>query len=548
MSTIDIDASSLDRSYAFLDDCPEHVFADVVTLPIGALPDRVTGVRCWRDALLAGDVPPVGTWPAAPIDGPARTALRQMNLPKFCVGQPDLADAVLADVVASFGKREAAFRADVLARLQELEQAERIRLRDELRKREKSAKGVSSSGVAAADKLRAAWGSGERRSRGGGPVESNVGEDADATPQTLPTLDAATLARLRAQAERDAAALPQPADEAMLATWSERARAWAEIMDVFGDLGEMMGRGWDLARGVLKHVGWKDLLRLQALLKDLPELREIIRALGRLHDSDREHSVAEALFVPVRRLEEERREVKTPLVPAETRGIIRSGEIARMLPVEAVMLGHPQLRLLWHARRAERALLTYRVEGMEIERVQVEREVLESQERRRPRPERGPILAVIDTSGSMNGLPERVAKALVLEAVRTAHMEKRRCYLYAYSGPGDVLEHELDLGPDGIGRLLMFLQHSFGGGTDIGAMSTVVARLGAEGWKKADVLLVSDGEWHAGAAIVSAVERAKGDGTRFHGVQIGNHGRTGLHTLCDPVHLFQDWATAGGWR
>jgi uncharacterized protein with von Willebrand factor type A (vWA) domain len=230
------------------------------------------------------------------------------------------------------------------------------------------------------------------------------------------------------------------------------------------------------------------------------------------------------------------------------RGLERSGEIARMLPVEAVMLGHPKLRMLWHARRSERALLTYRVEGVEIEHILVEREDHEEIEAKRPRPERGPIFTVVDTSGSMHGLPEQVAKALVLESLRMAHAEKRRCFLYAYSGPGQVLEHELDLSSDGIGRLLQFLGFSFGGGNDeAGMMARVVARLKEENWNKADVIFVSDGEWPAPTSLVDAVKGARKGGTRFHGVQIGNRGRTGLQAVCDPVHFFQDWAAAGGW-
>jgi hypothetical protein len=27
-------------------------------------------------------------------------------------------------------------------------------------------------------------------------------------------------------------------------------------------------------------------------------------------------------------------------------------------------------------------------------------------------------------------------------------------------------------------------------------------------------------------------------------VQIGNRGRSGLHTVCDPIHVFQNWAEA----
>jgi uncharacterized protein with von Willebrand factor type A (vWA) domain len=218
-----------------------------------------------------------------------------------------------------------------------------------------------------------------------------------------------------------------------------------------------------------------------------------------------------------------------------------------MLPVEAVNLGHPKLRMLWHARRAERALLSYRVEGIEIERTMVERDSFDEAEGRRPRPERGPIIAVLDTSGSMHGTPELVAKALVLECLRTAHQEKRRCFLYAYSGPGQVLEHELDLTAEGVGRLLAFLGLSFGGGTDIGALTRVLDRLGQGDWKKADVVVATDGEWSASSALVAAVVRAKEFGTRFHGVQIGNRGRSGLHQICEPVHVFQDWAKAGGW-
>lgn len=220
-----------------------------------------------------------------------------------------------------------------------------------------------------------------------------------------------------------------------------------------------------------------------------------------------------------------------------------------MLPIEASILGHPKLRLVWHARRAERALLTYRVEGMEIERTWTETEAQTEVERKRPRPERGPIIAVVDTSGSMHGLPEQVAKAIVLEAARVAHTERRQCFLYSFSGPEQVLEDELDLSPDGVGRLLSFLGSSFGGGTDAtSVMSKVIARLKENEWRRADVVFVSDGEWPAPASLVGSVEQARDEGTRFHGVQIGNRGRTGLHAICDPVHVFQDWATAGGCR
>lgn len=48
----------------------------------------------------------------------------------------------------------------------------------------------------------------------------------------------------------------------------------------------------------------------------------------------------------------------------------------------------------------------------------------------------GPIILCLDTSGSMRGAREVVAKALALECMRGAHRQQRPCYLYAFSGPG----------------------------------------------------------------------------------------------------------------
>ncbi len=518
----EFDAAALERGYAFVDDCPEHLLADVVTLSVGQLRERVALIRAWRDALLAGALPAPANGVLAAIDGPIRRAMEQLGVARFCKQQPELVDALLTDIVASWQSQEATFASAVAARLRELEELERDRAEEATRER------ALPSGLV----------------RGTGEGSSSVGGSPDES--AAPTQ--ATLEALRVRAAAETAAADRGVDAQLLGAWSDRVRAWTEIEGVFGDLGRMLGRGWDLAHGVLRQTGWRDLQKLSELIGRLPQLREVIQALGRLEQSEADESVAEELMNPIRRVEEEFQDVLTPGIPPEMRGVERSGEISRMLPVEASMLGHPKLRMLWHARRAERALLTYRVEGVLSEVIQIEMDSFEEIEGRRPRPERGPIISVIDTSGSMHGMPERVAKAIVLETLRVAHAERRRCYLYAFSGPGDVAEHELDLSPEGIGRLLVFLGCSFGGGTDpSGVMSPVVARLTKPDWARADVLLVSDGEFGVSGALEASVSAARDAGTRFHGVQIGARGRTGLHALCDPVHEFSDWATAGGW-
>jgi uncharacterized protein with von Willebrand factor type A (vWA) domain len=496
--TAGFDVTSLQQRYAFIDACPPALFPSVIALPLGALPDRVMGICRWRDALLAGRVPSGESWPPPAVADPVRRALLDLGIARFCKEQPELVDALLADVLSAFARQNETFHADLLDRLRELEA---------LARRSETSR------------------DGRGRARKKKPTHID---------------------RIRAQAEAEVAARVRAADPDILATWGDRVRAWAEIADVFGDLGAIMGRGWDPARGVLRHTGWREILRLRELVSQLPQAREVVRALGRLHASVDDTTLAEVILGPVRRLEQERRETRVPHALTEVRGVERSGEITRMLPVEAAMLGHPKLRTLWHARRAERALLCYRAEGVDTELVRVEHETSSREINRAPRLERGPIVAVVDTSGSMHGLPEQVAKALTLEAVRVAHLERRRCLLFAYGGPGEVVELELDLTPEGVGRLLDFLGRSFGGGTDIAVMSRVLERLETDEWTKADVILMSDGEWPAPRQIVGAVQRAKDRGTRFHGVQIGNHGETGLHAICDPVHAFSEWAALGG--
>lgn len=506
--TAAFDAEELETGFRFLDDCPATLVADVVTHPLGSLEQRVAAVAAWRTDLLGGRAPRASDWPGA-VGDPIRKALAELGIARFCKDNPDLTDDVLRDVLGALARQHDAFADDVVRELRELETLERKRVADAEAEAQKQ----------------------DKRSRQARRIEPRTPTD------------------LRQEAERKIAERPRPADQGLMDAWSERVRAWSEIADVFDDLGNLLGRGWDLSQGILKQAGWQDIVRLRKLIEQLPQVRDIVRSLGRLQDTTDATSVAETIFEPVRRLEEERREVKTPHVPADVHGIERSGELARMLPIEAAYLGHPKLRYLWHARRAERALLTYRVEGTEIERVMVERESQVERQKPVPRRDRGPILAVIDTSGSMHGLPERVAKALVLEAMRTAHAEKRRCFVYSYSGPAQINEQELDLSTDGLGRLLAFLGMSFGGGNDeTGVMRKVVERIEKADWRKADVVFVSDGEWPAPADLVRMATRARELGTRFHGVQVGNRGTTGLHAICDPVHVFTDWTAVGGWR
>ncbi|MBX3473065.1 MAG: VWA domain-containing protein [Planctomycetes bacterium] len=509
------------RRFSYLKDIPETLYAKVISCTHGSLEKRVAGLIQWRAALLSGALPrPDGlAWPSEKFVDALLADSTLQEVAGYCREQTELVDAVLDSLLDAVASGDTSFRTAVERQLHELRKIEEMRRRAAAQARKTQDQNEASP-------------------------EPKEGDETGPEPEALTQQD---LDALHSQAEiSQAPTWSEGAAGSIKKRWASLLSMWREISEVFGELGLMTGLGRDLSLGVLKSRGWLEAKKLADLLRQLPQLREIVRALGRVQTvREDDPATSEVIYQPVRRVREELREVWTPHVPSETRGIERSDAIARMLPSEAVLLTHPTLKVLWHARRAERSLLTYRVEGVATERVEIEEPSQEGtlKPTTRQKLERGPIIFCLDTSGSMKGAPEMVAKALVLEAVRTAHAELRQCYLYAFSGPGQVTEHELSLKPEGLEKLLSFLAMSFDGGTDVAAPLTKAAdRLHREGWNKADIVLVSDGEFDVPVEVPKFLRHACTEkNARVHGVLVGQTHSAAMQRLCDPLHRFSDW-------
>ena len=342
--------------------------------------------------------------------------------------------------------------------------------------------------------------------------------------------------------------------EAFAAEWQERCGQVDELIEVFGSLPEDgKNTRWDEIRGLLRSSGWQEVLRIRRLLERLPELARIIRGLGRVRQSEEPDATTQT---PVEIYDEaiaqrlQSRTVRVPDMPGETRGVHRSDRIARMLPAETMLLGHARLRLVWHARRAERTLLSYEDDDrMEEARLHQSR-VLRPRPGLTPgkRPEMGPMLVCVDTSGSMRGGAEAVAKAVVLEATRTAHAQHRSCHVFAFGGPDELVEMELAVDSAGIDRLTRFFDQSFHGGTDIcGPLEKAIAKLEDSRWELADLLIASDGEFGATPELVARLDAVKRSlGLRVQGVLTGDRESIGFLELADDIHHIRDWRRYGG--
>jgi len=349
------------------------------------------------------------------------------------------------------------------------------------------------------------------------------------------------------------AAAEAEAVRAFAAEWQDRCGVMQELEEVFGDVDDLLkNANWDLLQGLLRSSNWQEVVRIRGLIGQLPQLMRFIRQLGRAEatdDPDPSHSGQFQVMEQTTAPRTHYRVTRVPDLPGETRGVFRSGRIARMLPVETMLLTHPRLRLIWHAHHAERILLSYEEDDRLREALQEQLPVWRPSPQRRPdrRMESGPMLICVDTSGSMQGGAEAVAKAVVLEAMRAAHAQKRACHVFVFGGPDEIVELYRCVEERGLERLTEFMNMSFLGGTDIcGPLELALARLADERWQLADLLIASDGEFGATPATLKALGDAKDTlGLRVEGVLIGDRETPGMRELADDIFWVRDWRRYG---
>eukprot|EP00435_Cladocopium_sp_Y103_P074566 s219_g49.t1 len=298
----------------------------------------------------------------------------------------------------------------------------------------------------------------------------------------------------------------------------------------------MEGDGFGLGQGQwhqsLSDDQNEELLQLAKIMRASPELRELLRNLGR----------RSAVRGPLHKLPEEiwyesgpEGVIRSPAAPAEATGVTLSGNWDTMLPSEAQLLAakSPMLRTLHHARRIEQSLLCYdRSSWLQDDSKTTGRSEI------RPLGKAGPLIVCLDTSGSMMGDRELLSKALVVECVRQAHRQRRPCYLYAFAGAGDLNELELDLSQDGLRKVLDFLRQSFGGGTYLeDALAEAAKKLEQPTWQNADLLIVTDGELNANTDEASIASARSKCGTKVTGLVLADTGGAAMERLCDELYL-----------
>lgn len=292
----------------------------------------------------------------------------------------------------------------------------------------------------------------------------------------------------------------------------EAMEALSRVLGTTLDYVSLVGEG---GAGVWSPHVWEAMERWADLARQNPHVARIAALLGR-YEADRGRvDLEEELRTDTRRAARALRGGRS-----EVRGLRLSDDLDRLCASDLGLLAEPELELLFYVKYAEKRLSTYEMEGQDSLAWQRETRRLTPRSRAR---ERGPVLLALDTSASMAGEPELVAKTLCLAVLRAALRERRPCWLVAWSGPGELREVELSRLPQALPELVRFLTMSFRGGTDPEpAMRACLARLEEGAWARADLLWVTDGVFTVPVRLLDALDRVRAvRPVRTHALVVG---------------------------
>lgn len=259
-------------------------------------------------------------------------------------------------------------------------------------------------------------------------------------------------------------------------------------------------------------------LQLAERLRTDERLRDVLQRAGR-----------------IQRLARKRQQVRAEHAREEVVDLERGGDVSRVLPAGLARLHHPLLRKLALREIVEGTALQYRLEGKEPQG-------------------RGPIVVLLDESGSMAGEPHTWARAIGIAALGQAAREKRACTVIGFDVRA-TSAHRLtatgeayDLGrypsPElqgerlqgGVAELVLRVaSQGTHGGTDFSQPMQVALGCGLRE-ERADFIFVTDGLADIRPDALAELQAAKAKGLRVFGVVVnGGSATPAVRAICDEV-------------
>ena len=321
----------------------------------------------------------------------------------------------------------------------------------------------------------------------------------------------------------------QEARKTMLVELEERFNQALQLQSVFEELGIEPGVLWDTSAGNLCQQDIAALRKWADYLRQNESVRKLCELMGRLRKAQK--SRKEQLIDATTSY--------TASVPdidskEEIVGIELNNDLESVLPQELALLSDPDVSILFDLKFVEKRLMCFARQGYQSHQfeqtIQIVAEVAEEDRM-------GPIILCIDTSSSMTGAPENIAKALALSLASTAAAQKRQCFLINFSTSITTLDLTP---PKGLSDLVAFLAMSFHGGTDVApALESGLKKMKRDDYRNSDLLVISDFVIpDLSEKIVKTCADQKEAGNKFYALAIGDFGLTHVQSVFDQQWVY----------
>ncbi|MEL6945487.1 MAG: hypothetical protein AAFO82_22770, partial [Bacteroidota bacterium] len=212
--------------------------------------------------------------------------------------------------------------------------------------------------------------------------------------------------------------------------------------------------------------------------KDEKSIQELADLLGKMREAEieiEEETYEKTIIRQEWKVDE--------LAKAEIVGVHESDDLNNLLSSEAGLLSNEATETLFLKKYADKGLLTFRYEDRRL--VKSKDNIMEIHQKVRQK-EKGPFIICVDTSESMTGRPEQIAKVLCLGILKMAISDNRRAYLINFSTGIKTLD--LYNIANSIDEIAKFLRMSFYGGTDVSlALYEALRQLQNNDYQDADV-------------------------------------------------------------
>lgn len=297
----------------------------------------------------------------------------------------------------------------------------------------------------------------------------------------------------------------------------ERLEAFLKLLQQLQSQMEALGLDpgilLDLSKGNLSAQDIQSFQRWAKYLAEDEGVRSLCELLGKVRQIELSEKIERVRVTNTR-------DIQLPDINSreEIIGIRLGRDLEHALPSELALLSDPDTAVLFDLKYVESRLMCFDMQG-----IQTLQEHVEAEEERQTHEEekQGPMVICVDTSGSMSGMPETIAKAVALFMAAKAREQERPCYLINFSTGVETLDLANGLGME---SLIDFLKMSFHGGTDVApALRHALQVMQKDAYQKADLLIISDFIM-AGlpADMLECIEAQRGNGNRFYSLVVGS--------------------------